>query len=222
MAAEKRPRAPRKDQQRNRSALVSAAREVFAVRGIAAPLDVIARRAGVSGATLYRHFPDRHRLVEAALLVNLHRHEEAIAAAQRCELGWDGLLTYLRWLWNEQLADISYLSALREIGAGDSAEVDRLRQLTTEGFTTLIDRAKAQGDLRADRGIEDVLLYLLLNEQLGSLPKEEARAASRRLFRLAIDSIAANPAPIDPTEPPEVLTLRQTLLRRAAGHPVVA
>ncbi|HEV7788779.1 MAG TPA: helix-turn-helix domain-containing protein [Pseudonocardia sp.] len=46
---------------------MAAARAVFAVRGLDAPLDEIARRAGVSIGTLYDRFPTRVDLVDAAL-----------------------------------------------------------------------------------------------------------------------------------------------------------
>ena len=55
----------RRDARRNRERLVEAAHAVFAEQGLEAPLDVIARRAGVGNATLYRHFPTRAALVDA-------------------------------------------------------------------------------------------------------------------------------------------------------------
>jgi AcrR family transcriptional regulator len=58
-------RSPRADAQRNRDLLLAAAREVFGERGADAPLDEIARRAGIGNATLYRHFPDRRELLIA-------------------------------------------------------------------------------------------------------------------------------------------------------------
>ncbi len=60
-------RAPRKDVQRNRQRLVTAAREAFAELGPDVSLDEIARRAGVGPTTLYRHFPDKDDLVAAVL-----------------------------------------------------------------------------------------------------------------------------------------------------------
>jgi len=59
-------RALRKDAQLNRVALLRAAAEVFALAGLEAPLEEVARRAGVGIGTLYRHFPTRDALVEAA------------------------------------------------------------------------------------------------------------------------------------------------------------
>ena len=66
MAAQReRPR--RADAQRNREAVLFAAREAFAVDGISAPLDRIAVAAGVGNATLYRNFPTRDHLLVALL-----------------------------------------------------------------------------------------------------------------------------------------------------------
>jgi AcrR family transcriptional regulator len=58
-----RPR--RADAQRNYDLLLAAAAQVFAERGTDAPLDEIARRAGVGNATMYRHFPTRSDLLVA-------------------------------------------------------------------------------------------------------------------------------------------------------------
>jgi hypothetical protein len=46
----------RADALRNRERIVAAARDAFIAYGADAPLDEIARRAGVGNATLYRHF----------------------------------------------------------------------------------------------------------------------------------------------------------------------
>ncbi|MDO9356974.1 MAG: helix-turn-helix domain-containing protein [Solirubrobacteraceae bacterium] len=55
----------RADARRNRDALLRAARLVFAEQGLDAPLDAIAREAGVGRATLYRRFPTRDALISA-------------------------------------------------------------------------------------------------------------------------------------------------------------
>src|SRR6201999_3204489 len=62
-------RAPmRADARRNYEALLDAADEIFSRRGPDAPLDEIARRAGVGNATLYRHFPSRRDLLVAVCI----------------------------------------------------------------------------------------------------------------------------------------------------------
>jgi AcrR family transcriptional regulator len=55
----------RADARRNHERLVAVAGEVVAEQGADASLEEIARRAGVGSATLHRHFPSRHALLEA-------------------------------------------------------------------------------------------------------------------------------------------------------------
>ncbi|HEX4723623.1 MAG TPA: helix-turn-helix domain-containing protein [Pseudonocardiaceae bacterium] len=55
----------RADARRNSQVLIDTARAVFVEKGPDAPLDEIAKRAGVGPGTLYRHFPNRDALIEA-------------------------------------------------------------------------------------------------------------------------------------------------------------
>ena len=58
--AEQRPAEQlRADARQNRARLITAATQAFAEKGADAPLEDIARRAGVGIGTLYRHFPTR-------------------------------------------------------------------------------------------------------------------------------------------------------------------
>ncbi|MEU6178166.1 TetR/AcrR family transcriptional regulator [Streptomyces coeruleorubidus] len=66
----------RADARRNYERLLKVAAEAFAEHGEGASLDDIAKRAGVGSGTLYRHFPTRHALLEAAYLDRI----EAITA----------------------------------------------------------------------------------------------------------------------------------------------
>ena len=58
----------RADAARNRELILTAARAAFRERGTSAPLDDIARTAGVNIATLYRRFPDRGALIHQVVL----------------------------------------------------------------------------------------------------------------------------------------------------------
>lgn len=59
------PRSRRADAERNRDALLTAARRLFDEQGPDVPLDEIARTAQVANATLYRHFATRAELIVA-------------------------------------------------------------------------------------------------------------------------------------------------------------
>src|SRR5262249_35504009 len=75
----------RADALRNRERIVAAAREVFVAHGPDAPLDEIARRAGIGNATLYRHFPDRDALlheVVRSVLARMVDHAESAATEE--------------------------------------------------------------------------------------------------------------------------------------------
>jgi AcrR family transcriptional regulator len=193
----------------------------MAEQGLDAPLDLIAKRAGLANATLYRHFPTRRDLVSAVLLENLHRSDGALAEAKARESGWAGLSDYMTWLFAEQLDNSAYMSALRAVPAGVDEEVDRLRNRTLDALESLITRAKADGDMRADRWLEDVFLFLALNEHLAHADHRDPRAASRRLLELALDTLAAphRATPAVPREPDTVLALRRSLGHELAGLP---
>lgn len=62
-----RRRQPRADARRNYERLLAQADSAFREQGTGAPLDAIARQAGVAIGTLYGHFPTRRALVGALL-----------------------------------------------------------------------------------------------------------------------------------------------------------
>ena len=87
--------APRRaDARRNYERLLAAATEVFGERGADAPLDEIARRAGIGNATMYRHFPGRSDLLiavyadEVAALCDRGRALPAVAAPGEALFEW--------------------------------------------------------------------------------------------------------------------------------------
>ena len=64
-------RAQRADACRNRDRLLEVASAAFAERGVEAPLEAIAKEAGVGIGTLYRHYPTRDALIEAVYRHNV-------------------------------------------------------------------------------------------------------------------------------------------------------
>ena len=94
-------RATRRDAVRNRELLLAAATEVLASEGIDAPLELIARRADVGIATLYRNFPSRDELLTAVLMEPLRAHVQAARDGLGEGDPWVGLCGYLRQ-WGDQ------------------------------------------------------------------------------------------------------------------------
>ena len=89
-------RRPRRDAQRNRAAILDAARAAFAEAGLEAPMDAIAKSAGIGAGTLYRHFPTRDDLVAAVL--EDHRVDLDERARELAEQGLAPAESLERWL----------------------------------------------------------------------------------------------------------------------------
>src|SRR3981081_2714845 len=85
----------RADAQRNHDAVLAAARAVFAQAGTDAPMEDVARAAGVGKGTLYRRFPTREHLFAATLQA---RVDELAAPAQRALAAPDVWQALSQWL----------------------------------------------------------------------------------------------------------------------------
>lgn len=145
-------RPQRADARRNFEALLTAAREAFAKQGPGAPLEDIARRAGVGIGTLYRNFPTRDALVEA---VYIDEVEAVVRAAE--DAGsldpWEAVLAWLRRF-------VSYVGTKRALIEGLNKESPVLLSCRTSLYDAgapLIARAQAAGELRKDAEIGDVI-----------------------------------------------------------------
>lgn len=216
------PRRPRKDQQRNRQALLDAAFRVFGQLGIDAPLDTVAKHAGVSNATLYRHFPTRRGLIIVILLDSLERNAVALERAAAQPSAWGGLRGYLSWLFAEQVQNPMHLSAMRAVPAGTNVDVDRLRDAAHGDLKLLMAGAQSEGAMRADRWIEDLYIVLLLNESFVGARLEAPEVASRRFLDLVLDAFAVHPSGSGSeagAAPESIAILGATLARELAGLP---
>jgi len=82
----------RRDAQESRDKLIAAAQREFATHGVDASLEKIAREAGVSIGTLYRHFPARLDLLMAALRPRLHEFLGGANKALEMDDPWGGFV----------------------------------------------------------------------------------------------------------------------------------
>jgi AcrR family transcriptional regulator len=173
----------RADRQRNRGLLLAAATEVFAESGVQAPLDEVARRAGLSSASLYRHFPTRQDLLAAVFAATMDTHASAIRDALTDPSAWRGLCTYLTASCAMQVHD----RALADLVTSPT-HVDEHREQSIADLTQLLTRAKEEGSLRADASVEDVALILCANA--GVVQRTPGSAASSpRVVALLLDGL---------------------------------
>ncbi|WP_188193915.1 TetR/AcrR family transcriptional regulator [Nonomuraea sp. SYSU D8015] len=152
----------RADARRNLDKIVTAAAEVVAERGVNAPMEVIAKRAGVGVGTLYRRFPDRHALIAAVGDHYVHTMAGALdEAAASTSDAWSAIRDFVAWVAEPGRAALATaLAELPEEAIADREEFARTRGRWVEQFDALVRRAQAEGSMRADVGVED-LIHLL-------------------------------------------------------------
>ncbi|MDR6623982.1 helix-turn-helix domain-containing protein [Caulobacter segnis] len=187
---EKGVRGPRADSLRNRERLLSAAKTAFGEMGAEAPLEEIARRAGVGIGTLYRHFPTREALVAAVYA----REIEQLAASADALLAREPAGQALG-AWLDLLID--YVATKRVIAPAlraDPGEGSRL--YASSGGTILAtlqkltDAAHDAGDIRPDIGFEDILRMMSGLSQGYDQPGWDAGA--RRLLSVMMAGLRAS------------------------------
>jgi AcrR family transcriptional regulator len=157
MVVEERPL--RRDARRNRELLVAAAREVFGAKGLDAPLDEIARRAGVAIGTLYNRFPTRTALIEAAFEAPLEQMCEEAKQAAAFEDPWDGFVYYLERNCEKHAIDQG-LTDLCQRTFEDSPTIEAGKAAAFGMILDTMARAQASGRLRADFQADDLVMAI--------------------------------------------------------------
>jgi AcrR family transcriptional regulator len=179
------PNPMRADARRNRQRLLDVAHEVFAAGGLDAPLDEIARRAGVGIGTLYRHFRTRDELVEALVAADLERISQMA----------DDLLTSTdpdaldRWLSALVTHAATYRGLADSLVAASTSSTPfgaACVRLHTAG-TALVRRAQALGVVRADLDPADAIDLATAVAWLTERDADRGRAD--RLLHAAIEGI---------------------------------
>ncbi|MFI2209441.1 TetR/AcrR family transcriptional regulator [Streptomyces sp. NPDC020141] len=197
----------RKDAEFNRTRITSAARTVFAERGLGAPLEEIARQAEVNIATLYRRFPEREALIEAVLTDRMNELARLAEEASLAADPWDGFRGFVEHVCAMQAADRGVTEGFTACFP-DSPGMEEPRSRAVAAVDALIRRAQEQGSLRPELTSGDVMLFLMANSGVLSSTRHAAPGAWQRLVALLLDSCrpartAASPLP--PAPGPEEL-----------------
>ena len=184
----------RADAQRNVDQLLEAAKAVFAVSGVDAPVREIAAQAGVGVGTLYRHFPQRSDLITAVF-----KNEVDATAAEAAGLvtGREPLEALVAWLMRFTGFIATKQGLAAALHSGDAA-YESLPGYFESRFgpvlTSLLAGAERAGEIRAG-DVEPIdLLRAVANL---SLSGDEEH--TRRMVRLIIDGLrfSADAEPAD-------------------------
>ncbi len=178
----------RADAARNVERILRAARDVYGELGAEAPVEAVARRAGVGERTLYRRFPAKADLVRAALDQSI---AEDLAPVINDALRADDPLCGLAQLIEAAIAlgarERNLLAAAHRAGSLTSDVSNSLY----EALDHLARRGQQAGLIRADLVAEDIpRLIAMLYSVLSTM--DSGSDGWRRYFVLIIDAISVN------------------------------
>jgi AcrR family transcriptional regulator len=181
----------RADAQRNRDRLLEVAVRAFSHEGPDVTLESIAREAGVGIGTLYRHFPTREALIEAA-----YRNELARLCASAAELVATMPADIALRAWMDRFID--YLAtkrgmadALRAVIASGGDPFAQSRESLLNAIGTLLKAGAADARLRSDVAPADVMASLSGVSLVAGAPEQRDQAG--RLLDLLLDGLRHHP-----------------------------
>jgi AcrR family transcriptional regulator len=182
----------RADAQRNRARLLDAAVRAFSRDDDAeVTLEAIARGAGVGIGTLYRHFPTREALVEAAYRSELARLCDAVPGLLT-ELAPDqALRTWMDLFVDYMTTKRGMAGALRAVIAAGGNPYSHSRDALLGAIGALLDAAAAAGTVRGDTAPADVLASLSGVSLTAGEPAQRDQAG--RLLDLLMDGLRYQP-----------------------------
>ena len=173
------------------------------------PLEEIARRAGVGVATLYRRFPTRADLAVGAFERSMSKYTEAVDRALGDPDPGKGFRALIFELCELQASD----AGLRELLTTAFPAASAVEQGTNDAvdkLKVLMGRAQAQGSVRGDLVVADVVVLLLANSGVVAATGSAAPDAWRRFAALMVDAFSAGSASPLP-EPPDEQQLRRSV-----------
>jgi AcrR family transcriptional regulator len=185
----------RADAARNVERILRAARDVYAELGPDAPVEAVARRAGVGERTLYRRFPTKGDLVRAALDQSIAEDlTPAIDKARRTHDPLRGLTHLVEAAISLGAREHNLLKAAQRAGsltADISMSLDK-------ALSDLLREGQRVGRIRADLVADD--LPRLVAMLYGVLSTMDADSGGwRRYVALIVDAIAVDErAPLPP------------------------
>jgi len=192
----------RRDAERNRQLILSAARTLFAQRGLDASLDDVAHEAGLGVGTVYRRFPNREALIDALFDDGLEAITEIVQTAQAAPRAWDGLRHFMASMLELQAADRGLRDVILARRVAEP-ERDRTRDRIKPALESLVARAQREGDLRADLTSADVAVLEIAVLGAAEFTGVAAPDAWRRYLAIVLDGMRADPTgPSELPQPP--------------------
>jgi AcrR family transcriptional regulator len=177
----------RADARRNYDRLLAQARELFGQEGPDAPMEEIARRAGVGIGTLYRHFPTRQALQEA-----VYRDQIELLAAEAEELAslpdqGEALVRWLRSTMSHAAAKRGLNTALVATLGRESELFATCRDMLYRAAGLLLGNAQKAEAVREDLDVAE--LFKVIHAL--SVATEQSPELADRMITLFIEGLGS-------------------------------
>jgi AcrR family transcriptional regulator len=168
----------RADARQNESSVLEAAKAIFAAEGIEAPLEDIAKVAGVGKGTLYRHFASREHLLAAVMAERWANLGDLAAELTTGLTASPGRVRAAIRTWVE-----AYIASGREYpgsGAGiaarlaaDSEPVTSACSLMRQNLQRLLDQGYRARVMRDDIDAQELLIMVsAVTGTVGASPRQ--------------------------------------------------
>jgi AcrR family transcriptional regulator len=195
----------RSDALDNRERILEAARAVFAAEGLNVPMREIARRAEVGPATLYRRFPTKEALVTEAFTAQLSACHAIVDEGLADPDPWHGFCLVIEKMFELHALDRGFTAAFMT-AFPHAIDFVASRDYAMRTIAELARRAKADGRLRPDFVVDDLVMVFMANSGIRAGSSAARVAASRRFAALAVQAFQTSPAH-EPLPPPTRLAL---------------
>jgi AcrR family transcriptional regulator len=146
----------RSDAQRNKDDILAAAVLAFA-KDANAPLEAIAKAAGVGIGTLYRHYPTREALLEAAYRKEIKKLCDAAPELLEKNPPDVALARFLDRFIDHMEAKRGMVDAIRALFAAGGTPMNESLAMVRAAVAPIIEAGKAQGVLREDVSVDDFI-----------------------------------------------------------------
>ncbi|WP_331748390.1 helix-turn-helix domain-containing protein [Streptomyces sp. NBC_00648] len=187
----------RADAQRNRDRILAAAVRVFTEEGLNAHFERIAKEAGVGTGTLYRNFPTREALIEAAYRNEVARLCDAVPELLAAMPPHEALRTWMGRFVDYATAKLGMADALRAVVASGGDPYGRSRDMIQDALTTLMEAGTDAGAFRSDIRPTDMFAALAGIALTSAAPDQRGQA--ERLLDLTMDGLTRLPPSSSPS-----------------------
>ncbi|MEU7059380.1 helix-turn-helix domain-containing protein [Streptomyces sp. NPDC046197] len=178
----------RADAQRNRDKILSVAVRMFADEGLNVHFERIAKEAGVGTGTLYRNFPTREVLIEAAYRNELAKLCDAAPELLATMPPYEALRAWMDRFIDYASAKLGMADALRALVESGVNPYAQSHEMMLAALASLLEAGVRAGVIRSDISAAD--MFAALTGIALTSGKPEEREQAERLLDLTMDGLS--------------------------------